>query len=204
MTALLISEHNALDERVTIGNEVKGIEGTIANLVPGEQYTVGDLLSALLLSSDNDAAYSLAVHHSGTVAAFVAEMNARAASLGLTETTFANPAGLDASLQRSSPRDLAWLTAYAWRVPALQERMSLPTATITSTEGRVINLQHTHALLDTSEVLGGKTGTTVAAQQCLTTVVQVGSHQYVVVLLHSMDRYGDMRLLLRRLERLGV
>lgn len=200
MTALLLSEGHDLDEVVTITEAVKGVEGTVSNIQPGEQYTVGDLLSALLLSSANDAAFALAVHHSGTVPEFVRAMNDRAQSLGLHDTVFANPAGLDHPTQRSSPRDLAWLTAYAWKIPAVHERMAEPSATITSLAGRTIALQHTHVLLQKSEVLGGKTGTTAAAQQCLSSIIQIGSRQYVVVLLHSLDRYGDMRTLMRHLQ----
>ncbi len=200
MTALILSEHHDLDELVTVSDVVKGVEGSIEHFAPGEQYTVGDLLTAMLLASANDAAYILAEYHGGTVNNFVAEMNARAASLGLTETSFADPAGLDSPKQHASPRDLAWLTAYAWRNPVVHERMSLPSATITSAAGRKITVSHTHQLLQKSQVLGGKTGTTNAAQQCLSSIIQVGSRQYVVILLNSLDRYGDMNALLNRLQ----
>lgn len=201
MTALIIVENHALDELVTVPADIGEVEGNKAYLSPGEKFTVGDLLSALLIMSGNDAAVTLAVHHSGSTTAFAREMNERAEMLGLKETSYQNPAGFDATIQRSSPRDLAWLAMFVMRDPAIAERMSTSFQQITGSRGSVIPLTHTHELLrsDDEEILAGKTGTTPSAGQCLLSIVSMHGKQYVTVLLHSSDRYADMRKMLASL-----
>ena len=201
MTALLIVESRGMDEEVKIPATAAAMPGSTVRLPPGKHFTVGDLLSATLIASANDAAETLAIYHSGSADAFVAAMNDRARSLGLQDTSFSNPTGLDEPGQWSTPRDLAWLAAYALRQPQIRERMSTASAVITSREGDTLNLQHTHALLRTgSDVLAGKTGTTAAAGQCLLSLVREGGREYLVVLLGSRERYADMRAVLRVLR----
>ena len=197
MTALLIVENHPLDETVVVPSTAVDAGGNLARLPVGETFTVADLLSALLIPSANDAAVTLATFHSGSIEAFVEEMNARARELGLQQTLYANPSGLDAADQRSSPQDLAWLTMFVLRSPPIAERMGERGATIRSLEGTTLYLTHTHALLhaDTG-VVAGKTGTTDGAGQCLLSIVKVGDRRYLVVLLRSPDRYRDMRSVL--------
>ncbi len=198
MTALVIVENHDLDEVVTIPSSVSEVVGNKAYLPPGEDFTVGDLLSALLIPSGNDAAFVLALYHSGSIDGFVEEMNQRAVALGLEGTSYANPSGLDALNQHSTPRDIALLTSYALRFEAIRSRLSQPWARIYSRSGEEVALNHTHVLLhDTdSPVIAGKTGTTDDAGQCLMSLVEIGGREYIVVLLHSDNRYGDMRAVL--------
>lgn len=205
MTAIIITESHSLDEIVVIPSDIAGTDGNTVRLPPGSHFTVGDLLSALLIASANDAAEALARFHSGSTAAFVAAMNARAKPLGLENTSFANPSGLDDVSQWSTPRDIAWLAAYALRNPVIRSRMSTAQSSIRSTEGRAIALEHTHALLGKDgNVIAGKTGTTVAARQCLLSLVNEGGREYLVVLLGSNERYGDLRTVLRVLRSLLI
>jgi serine-type D-Ala-D-Ala carboxypeptidase (penicillin-binding protein 5/6) len=199
MTALLIVERHDLGDMVTIPAEASRVYGSSARLTPGDRATVGDLLSALLIHSANDAAVTLAVHDSGSQKEFVKRMNARAAELGLRQTTYVNPTGLDEEGQESSPRDIAWLTMFALRFPAVAERMATPKAEFTTQNGAVISLTHTHALLhaEGSPIVAGKTGTTDGAGQCLLSIVHHANRRYLVVLLSSEDRYADMRRILR-------
>ena len=95
MTALVVLEHCELQETVTVRPEHMA-EGSSMYLVPGEVLTVEALLYGLLLCSGNDAALALADHCGGSVERFVAWMNEKAAALGMTGTSFANPSGLDA------------------------------------------------------------------------------------------------------------
>lgn len=205
MTAIIITESHQLDEIVVIPPDIAGTDGNTVRLPPGSHFTVGDLLSALLIASANDAAEALARFHSSSSTAFVAAMNARAKPLGLENTSFANPSGLDDASQWSTPRDIAWLAVYALRNPAIRSRMSTAQASIRSTEGRTIVLEHTHALLGKGgTVIAGKTGTTVAARQCLLSLVNEGGREYLVVLLGSNERYGDLRTVLRVLRSLSI
>lgn len=207
MTAILIVENHEMDDVVTVSKAVNGIEGQTINLKAGERYTVGDLLTAMLVQSANDAAVTLAVHHSGSVQAFVEEMNLRASMLGLRNTSFTNPAGLDEAGHYSTLRDVKWLAVAALRHPEIAERMGESVATIhgRGTDARTITLHHTHALLGRNDaVLLGKTGTTPEAGQCLVSLVRGGSHTYVVILLGSRDRYADMRQVLKEIADLPV
>lgn len=212
MTALLIVEHHDMDEIVTVPSDARNVIGNTAHLPIGQRFTVGDLLSAMMIPSANDAAIALAVHHSGSADAFVVDMNERAVELGLKDTSYGNPVGLDESRQLSSARDLAWLATYVLRNDAIRERMSMKDASISSLEGTEIYLAHSHQLLDvpvaasltatgSAVVVAGKTGTTDDAGQCLLSLVEAGGRKYVTVLLGSRDRYADMEKVLRSLSR---
>lgn len=200
MTALIIVEHHALTEVVTVPPDIIAASpGESFHLPPGEKFTVGDLLSAMLIASSNDAAVALARFHSGTVSAFAEEMNERATTLGLTHTSYQNPVGLDAPMQDSTPQDLAWLAMYVMRNSDIRQRMSTADTQIRSIGGDVISLIHTHRMLhEDSFVIAGKTGTTDAAGECLLSIVDEHDRRYVVVLLHSRDRYADMRAILKQ------
>lgn len=197
MTALLIVENHDLDERVTIDPAVAGTEGNVAKLQVGDEYALGDLLAVLLVHSANDAAVALAIHHSGSEEAFVDEMNARAASLGLRDTSYRNATGFDVPGQHSTPRDVMLLSTFVLGVPEIAQRMSMPSVRITSRSGTALSFLHTHQLLrQQGDVIAGKTGTTDEAKQCLLSIFEDGGHRYAAVLLHSGDRYGDMRRIL--------
>ena len=117
MTALVVLERCALDETVVPTAEHDAVEGSSMELVPGESYTVEELLYGLLLASGNDAAAALADHCGGSMAGFAALMNEKAASLGLENTHYENAHGLDAPEHYSTARDLALLTAAAMKNP---------------------------------------------------------------------------------------
>lgn len=212
MTALIILENHELGDLVEVSSNISETEGTIANLPPGEHFTVGSLLSALLIASGNDAAETLAQFHSGSEEAFAEEMNERAAALGLLQTSFVNASGLDAQNQWSTPREIGWLARFVIRHDELYSRMQKRGMTIVSAEGTAVSLIHTHALLhggsnviagqpDRAIVLAGKTGTTESAGQCLLSIVLKGGRRYLVVLLRSNDRYRDMRMILSAFDR---
>lgn len=198
MTALIITENHALDEIVTIPKAAESIVGNKAYFKAGERYTVGDVLSALLISSANDAAYTLAVFHAGSSDNFVQLMNKRAKELGLVDTSYANPSGLDHPDQYSTPRDIALLTNYVLSKEPIALRMKRRWDRIVSIEGTEIPLAHTHQLIQagTGGVVAGKTGTTLAAHQCLVSVFTYEGREYIMVLLRSDNRYADTKVLL--------
>ena len=113
MTALVVLEHCALGETVTVPREAVGVEGSSIYLFEGEEITVGTLLYALLLSSANDAAVALACHTAGSVSTFADMMNERAAALGLADTHFTNPHGLFDEAHYTTAKELALITAAA-------------------------------------------------------------------------------------------
>ena len=113
MTALVVLETCTLTETVCVDARAVGVEGSSIYLYEGERLSVEQLLFALMLSSANDAAAALAYHIAGSIEGFAALMNQKADALGLANTHFANPHGLDAKGHYTSAYDLARITAYA-------------------------------------------------------------------------------------------
>jgi D-alanyl-D-alanine carboxypeptidase (penicillin-binding protein 5/6) len=203
MTALLTSEKNMdFNTWVEIPTDLPPLESKRV-LPSGEHFRLGDVLTALLVHSSNEAAVTLARTIAGSDNAFVEQMNTRAKELGLTHTSFSDAIGFDSPSQHSSAKDLAWLATYVLRRPELRKRLSLPSASIQSREGTVVALDQTHQLLTgNGPVIAGKTGTTVGAGQCLLSIVEQDSRDLVVVLLGSRNRYRDMQSLLSLLQKL--
>ena len=106
-TALLVARADVLEDDTTISAHAAATGGGGLDLSPGDTYDVRDLLVALLLSSSNEAAVALAEHVAGTETRFVAEMNELRDDLGLGDTRFETPHGLDVRGHYSSPRDLS-------------------------------------------------------------------------------------------------
>lgn len=161
MTAVVALEQADLDDRMTVPPEAV-VGGSTAYLQPGESLTVRDLLTGLMVASGNDAAVTLAIGISGSQDAFVALMNEKARELGLTQTSFANPHGLDEPGHHTSVRDLVTLAQVAMRDQVFREIVSHHTATIPGPGGvgtRTLVSQNT--LLERyAEADGVKTGMT--------------------------------------------
>lgn len=192
MTALLVLENHSIRSIVTIPPIADQIKGSVVGLQTGEHLSVESLLKAILLPSANDAAYALAVFHSRSVGAFVQNMNRRAEALGLTNTHFTNPAGLDNDEQYSTPRDLGWLTLAALKDQSFRAIVGTRDARIISTEGNEYDLKNTNEMLHYNEdVFGVKTGTTDTAKECLIVLFTEGERSYLLVLLGSNERYTD-------------
>lgn len=186
MTALLVLEAADLDAVVTV-TAADIVGGATMGLVPGAQLTVMDLLWGLLVPSGNDAALTLARHVAGSVEAFVERMNVRAGELGLTDTRFENPHGLDAPGHVSSAEDLLRLTQVVWREPLLRTLVGTSRVTINGRE-----LRNTNSWLSSdSGVIGVKTGTTVAAGENLIAAVEREGRVLFVMVLGSQARYTD-------------
>jgi D-alanyl-D-alanine carboxypeptidase (penicillin-binding protein 5/6) len=132
MTALLTLETADLDDVYTAPAYSAAPAETKINLRKGERMRVDDLLRALLLASANDAAATLAEGVAGSRAAFVRRMNAKARELGLTDTSYANPVGLDDPDNYSSARDLATLARVLLRSPTFARIVNSPSATLRS------------------------------------------------------------------------
>ena len=183
MTALLVLERVAAQEPVVVSETAAAQSGAELGLRVGETQPVGELLHALLLQSANDAAVALAEHVAGTVDGFVAEMNARASALGLRDTTFFSPNGLD-DRGYSTALDLARLTAEALRFPEISRIVATKVHDVRAPSGPARHLQNRNALLWLYPgTVGVKTGFTSAAGYCLVAVAERGGERYLVVLL---------------------
>ena len=190
MTALLALEDGAnLDEEVTISAQAERFVGfTYSNigLIKGERLSVEELLEAGLVPSGTEAVYALAEHlGGGSVGEFVGEMNQEAHSMGLKNTHFENPAGIDARGHYSSARDLATIARAAMEYPTFADIVDTEEAMI-STQNRKIEVFNTNNLLYTYEPANGvKTGTSPAAGACLVASATSGDESYIVVVLDA-------------------
>ncbi len=195
MTALVVRQLYPLDQVVTIPNT--GIADDRQPLRQGQEYSVEQLLGALLVTSNNTAAYALADAHPNGFDGFVADMNKTARLIGLTNTNFTNPAGFDDPSHRSTARDLGQLFRAALRDPLIYQLISSSKRTLFKPDGSVVfNMTNTHQLLNKDpRAIAGKTGTTDEARQVLITLLESGTHPYIMVLLGSSDRYGETRRL---------
>ncbi len=156
MTALVTLERVRPADVVRVSPSVAGVGGSTIFLQGGEQLTVATLVRGMLIPSANDAATALAVHvGGGSLARFVSLMNAKARALGLKDTTFANPHGLDQAGHVSSARDATLLVEHALEKPFIRDALS---RTSFSLSGRTF--ETTDDLLDWPAFVGGKTGHT--------------------------------------------
>jgi serine-type D-Ala-D-Ala carboxypeptidase (penicillin-binding protein 5/6) len=163
MTALLTLEHAKLDETVTAAAYDPEPDESVMGLRAGQRLTIRDLLKGLLLPSGNDAAHTLAVRVGGTQARFVRMMNRRARRLGLTDTHYANPIGLDDPRNYSSAEDLAKLALVLLQNRFFRQTVNRASASVT-VSGRTRTLVNTNTLLDEVPWADGvKTGHTSRA-----------------------------------------
>ena len=163
MTALVVREETSLDDTFSAADyEAAPVESQIG-LQPGEEMTVRDLLRALMLESANDAAVTLAEGVAGSEDAFVDRMNARAAELGLENTTFTNAVGLDDPDSLSTARDLVTLALAVRKDAFLRETAGMEQATLESGERTRVVTTRNELVRETGLVGGLKTGRTQAA-----------------------------------------
>jgi len=200
MVALVaLDEGVDFNEKVTVSEDAASYAGSIYSnigLYPYDRVSVGDLLTAVLVPSGTDAVYALAEHlGDGSVDEFVAKMNAKAKELGLENTHFENPAGIDARGNYSSANDLAKITREAMQYPEFREIVSTPEATI-STQDRKIDVVNTNLLVvpnsgyDYGPATGVKTGTSAQAGPCVVASAQSDDESYIAVVL---DAAGDLQ-----------
>jgi D-alanyl-D-alanine carboxypeptidase len=199
MTALLTIEQGKLDDQVTIDALAAGQIGTRMGLDAGQRFAVRELLYGLLMPSGNDAAMALAEHGAASVQAFVDRMNAKAKEIGLADTHFMNPHGLDDPAHLSSAADLAALARYALRSePLFDDYVDTAHHTVLAGASHpAFPLDNLNQLLGTYPGADGvKTGTTPAAGQVLVASATRDGHRLLAVVMASDDRYADMRAVL--------
>jgi D-alanyl-D-alanine carboxypeptidase (penicillin-binding protein 5/6) len=196
LTAMVVIDNVGLDEVVTIPEFVTNIRGSTAGLVAGEEWTVGDLLIAMLVRSGNDAALTLG-HYVGdeSIDRFVLMMNAKARELGLENTNFANPNGLDHAEHYSSARDLLSIIIASQEYPNIQRISRIRIVTMPeSPDGETRTFANTNKLLGTYPgTLGLKTGDTPWADKVLLGVTEQAGRTIYSVVMGSDDHFSDTR-----------
>lgn len=192
MTALLICEQCNVLDRMRIPKEAVNIEGSSMYLQEGEVVTLQDLLYGLMLRSGNDAAVALAIYCGGTVEGFAELMNDKARRLGMVNSHFVNPNGLDAPDHYSTARDLAILAAYAMENPIFRKTVS--TKTVTAGQRSMRN--HNKLLWQVDGVDGVKTGYTKAAGRILVSSAIRQGRRLVCVTIDAPNDWQDHKQLL--------
>lgn len=189
MTALLTLEQPNQDRYFTVDSDAIQVEGTTMGLQPGDSVTLHQLAAGMLLPSGNDAANAAAVEIAGSEEAFARLMNQRAAELGLENTQYRNPSGLDAEGHYSSARDLATLAAHALENEDFADIVS-------KQEIRMAfgNPPYNRSLYTTNKLLerypyaiGVKTGYTDDAGLCLVTAAEKDGTRLIIVTLNGKD-----------------
>ena len=210
MTGLLAIERSNLTDVVTISPLAAESGEREIDLVAGEQVTMSALLKALMIHSANDAATAIAEHVGGSVEGFVNMMNERALELGMTQTHFANPHGLDAPDHYSSARDLLDLARVAMAFPEFRDNVRSRIVVFPDApDGSKRIGNTTNLMLGDYEGAGGiKTGfTSGALLTFVATAEREGRRLYVVVLGSEGRRahFADARALLDYgFEQLGI
>jgi len=187
MTGLLACETLALDAEYAVPAEAVGIEGSSMYLRAGERVTGRELLYGLMLRSGNDAAVALAILCDGSVERFAARMNARAAKLGMENTHFQNPNGLDEEGHFSTARDLARLARAAMKNPDFREAAGTKNA---SFDQRALT-NHNKLLWSYPGANGVKTGYTRAAGRILVSSAERGGRHLIAVTICDPDDWND-------------
>jgi len=197
MTALVALESAPLQQVVKIDSRAL-VHPSSLKFQAGEEFLLRDLLTAMLVSSANDACEAIAWHVGGNADRFVATMNERARALGLKNTHFANACGFDAPGHYSTAADLAKLTEQALQEPVFSMMVRTIVRDIASVDGkRQMSLHSTNELLLDPDVNGVKTGYTSNAGRCLIASMFKDGHRLLLVGLNVMDEWEQATRLLR-------
>ncbi len=187
MTGLLICEDCELSREFCVPPEAQGVEGSSIYLRAGERLRLEELLYGMMLQSGNDAATALAIAHSGSVEAFAACMNRRAKELGLKNTHFANPHGLDDEGNYSTAEDLAHLAAAAME----NETFARVVSTKQYRFGERMVTNHNKLLWRYEGAEGIKTGFTKAAGRILVSSARRQGRRLICVTINAPDDWND-------------
>ncbi len=196
MTAVVALEHYDLDEDITISADAAATPGSKVYLYAGDTLTVRELLYGLMIRSGNDVAVALAQHAPGGEEEFVAWMNEKAKQIGLKQTRFMNPTGLDDPLHYTTAYDLFLLARYALEAhPFLRDIIGRPEYVLKSQKGFAYTALSTNQLLGSFlPVTGFKTGTTERAGESYIGLIRdENGQETVLVLLNSKARFQEAK-----------
>lgn len=193
MTAICALENGKPDDMVKVHPNAVGVEGSSMYLGHGEVISLKDLTYGLMLASGNDAAVAIAMHISGSVEAFADLMNATATKIGVQNTSFKNPNGLDAEGHYTTAYDLAMITRYGMSIPAFAEIVSTENVKV-PWHGRDYprQLKNHNKLLNMYQGADGvKTGFTKKSGRCLVSSATREGYRMIAVTLNAPDDWND-------------
>ena len=198
MTALVALEYLPLDTVITVDPRAVGVEGSSVYLVAGEQLTLEQLLYALLLESANDAATAIAIGVADSVEAFAELMNQTARDMGLENTCFQNPHGLDHAEHYTTARELAQIASEALKHPTIATIVATRKTTIphSGNDGVRLLVNHNRLLRDYENAIGVKTGYTKRSGRCLVSAAEENGAMLIAVTLNAPDDWRDHTSLL--------
>lgn len=198
MTAIVAIEAGSLSDKVKVGMNAYGVEGSSIYLRLGEEMSLHHLLYGLMLRSGNDAATAIAEHVGGSLEGFVTMMNDKAEVIGMVNTTFKNPHGLDQDGHLSSANDMALLTAYALQNPIFREIVKTKSIKVPNAYEKWDHLwRNKNKMLHLYEGADGvKTGYTKTAKRTLVSSATRGGQQLAAVTLNDGNDWADHAKLL--------
>lgn len=187
MTCILALENGDLNSTVTFSPKAASMPKVRLGAGSGSSFPLGELLYSLMLESHNDTAVAIAEYIGGSVEGFAAMMNEKAAELGMTQTTFVTPNGLDAEGHCSTPADMCRLASYACQNESFLDIISTPSRTLRDTSGKhSYSLTNRDAFLTSYEgAIGVKTGFTGKAGYCFVGAARRDDRTFVSCVLAS-------------------
>ena len=195
MTAIIASERLSKNKIYEIMPEAVGIEGSSAYLKSGDMISGEELLYALLLQSANDAAVAIAYHVSGGIEEFANLMNDKVSQLGLMNTHFTNPHGLDDENHYTTAEDLAVISSELLSDPALSEIVSTYKKTFIGEGRQRTYVNHNKLLLKYDDTIGVKTGFTKKSGRCLVGAAERDGLRFITVTLDAPNDWNDHKTL---------
>ena len=192
MTAVIAIESNKLDDKVIIGDEINKSYGSGIYIKVGEEMTLRDLVYGLMLRSGNDAALAIAKYVGGSIEDFVKMMNKKAKEIGMNNTEFHNPSGLDQEEGNySTAYDMAILTSYAMKLDDYKTITSTKKYTLTTNKNVYSWINKNKLLSIYKYTTGGKTGFTEIAKRTLVSTASKNNTNLVVVTLNDGNDWQD-------------
>jgi D-alanyl-D-alanine carboxypeptidase/D-alanyl-D-alanine carboxypeptidase (penicillin-binding protein 5/6) len=198
MTALILVEQNTPEKEVITTKEMVTVEGSSMGLLPGDSVSYYELIVGMMLPSGNDAANTAAISVAGSIQKFTELMNNKAKDIGMENTHFVTPSGLDDDEHYSTAFDMALLAAYALKNDVLRDIMSKPSITVTyGNPPYQRTLSNHNKLLKTYEYcIGVKTGFTKKSGRCLVSAAEKDGCRVIAVTLNAPSDWNDHKYLL--------
>lgn len=192
MTAITALESSGKDDIVTVSANAERQEGTSLYLKRGDKIRMEDLLYGLMLNSGNDAAVAVAEYISGSVENFSCEMNKKAEKIGIKNSSFKNPSGLDDAEHYTTARDLALISAYAMQNTDFKTIVSTKEKSVRVNNAETLYFANHNKLLKRYDgAIGVKTGYTKRSGRCLVSAAERNGVMLIAVTLNDPNDWND-------------